>query len=258
MENPVPNFQQFSLLKLCERSDIMALKNHKEQHCIYLCTNKVNGKMYIGATNDFTRRMNEHKNHHKRYRKSEYDAHSELFYDAIREFGWDNFTKEIILECDSFEEREIKEQEMIALYKKKYGEDMMYNYCKGGRGGQTHDMFGEKNPMYGKHWNEDKKKQMASKLKGRKDSDETRKKKSKALKGKKKNPKSYEHRCKPLTIINTNTGEIRKYSSQSEMERDKINRETILKGGITRKGWKLLEEGQETTESADSEKDTIE
>lgn len=30
-------------------------------------------------------------------------------------------------------------------------------------------------------------------------------------------------------------------------------------GGVTRKGWKLfVEEGQETTESIDSEKDTIE
>lgn len=214
--------------------------------------------MYIGGTNDFIRRMVEHKCHSKKYSRSEHNAHTVLFYEDVRKFGWDNFDKRVILECKTFEQREELEKKIIAEYKEKYGEDMLYNYCKGGLGGQTHDVSGKNNPMYGKHKTEEEKRNLSEKLKGRKDSDETRKKKSLASKGKKKNPESYAKKCKPITIININTNEIRTYPSRSEMERNGINPITILKGSTTRKGWKLLEEGQETTESIDNEKDVIE
>lgn len=229
-----------------------------EQHCIYLCVNTINGKMYIGATNNFKRRMNEHKSHHKKECIREHDAEAKLFYEDVRKYGWNNFTNKIILTCDTFEEREQLEKKTIAEYKEKYGEEMIYNYCKGGRGGQTHDISGDKNPMYGKHWDNDKKEQIASKLRGRKDSDETRKKKSEAMKGKKKKPETVAKRSHKITIINIHTDEIREFPSKSEMKRNGIYTPTIIGGGITKDGWKLFEKSQETTENIDSEKDTIE
>lgn len=68
--------------------------------CIYKITNLINNKVYIGQTNDFTRRMREHKN-------KMYGNCSKVLYDAINKYGWDNFTMEMIEDyCENYSERE--------------------------------------------------------------------------------------------------------------------------------------------------------
>lgn len=58
-------------------------------HYIYKHTNKINGKSYIGQT----------KNIKMRWRPEGY-KYCRKFYHAILKYGWDNFTHEILRECD--------------------------------------------------------------------------------------------------------------------------------------------------------------
>lgn len=57
---------------------------------IYKLQNSINGKCYIGRTTNFKKRMSSH----KRNKINDY------LHNAIRKYGWDNFTKEIIYECE--------------------------------------------------------------------------------------------------------------------------------------------------------------
>lgn len=47
------------------------------------------GKIYIGQTKNFVRRMSDHK----------YNTTNKPLYNAIQKYGWDSFEKEIIAEC---------------------------------------------------------------------------------------------------------------------------------------------------------------
>ena len=57
-------------------------------YSIYKATNKVNNKSYIGFDSNFPNRKNSH--------KREYPNKDFKFYRAIRKYGWENFTWEII------------------------------------------------------------------------------------------------------------------------------------------------------------------
>lgn len=66
---------------------------------IYKVTNLINGKAYVGQTNNFHRRYNEHKRHIANGDK--------LLYLAIEKYGWENFLMEIIEEnVENYNERE--------------------------------------------------------------------------------------------------------------------------------------------------------
>jgi len=56
---------------------------------IYKITNKINGKAYIGFT---SRSVEERLQEHRRA------FGNKILYKAIRKYGWDNFTKEVIFE----------------------------------------------------------------------------------------------------------------------------------------------------------------
>ena len=60
---------------------------------IYKATNKINGKSYVGQTCDFHSRVWQHQ---RCYEKEDCDFHR-----AIKEFGFDNFSWEIIETCES-------------------------------------------------------------------------------------------------------------------------------------------------------------
>ena len=112
---------------------------------IYLITNKINGKRYIGKTK-FTidRRWYYH------CKNAEYGVDTP-FYRAIRKYGKENFTVEFL--CEGLDSEEII---MIEVHKPEY------NVTRGGDGGDTssskrykeamvrRNMSGSNNPMYGK------------------------------------------------------------------------------------------------------------
>lgn len=207
--------------------------------CIYKATNIINGKIYIGRTIDFDRRVREHKNHAKK------DGGN--FHKDILKFGFDSFVFEVIEEC-SVEELDSKEIYYINKFKTEFGEEYLYNICKGGLGGCTHDICGKNNPMYGKHMSEETKKRISEKMRGVKKSDETRKRMSEAMRGKKKSKETVAKRSHIISVQNIYTNEVVQFSSKAEMERTiHCNTLTIVSGKTTREGWKLFKQESVST-----------
>ena len=158
---------------------------------IYKATNKVNGKMYIGQTaQSLNKRISKHINDALNNRYNSY------FHRAIRKYGKENFKWEIITECNSQEELNKAEVEMIEKYNTF---ESGYNLTKGGEGqfgfkhsketkekmskrhkgkrfSEKHRMRlseshrGEKHNNYGKHFSEETKKRMSEAQKGEKNS----------------------------------------------------------------------------------------
>ena len=96
---------------------------------IYLATNIVNKKIYVGQTiKSLELRISQHK---KDMLKRDF-----LFYRALRKYGFDNFKWNIIKECASKEELDRAEIELISKLganDKKIG----YNTGAGGSGGDN-------------------------------------------------------------------------------------------------------------------------
>lgn len=92
--------------------------------CVYIHTNKTNGKMYVGQTCQ---------NPKKRWSNGLGYATQQYFYRAIQKYGWDGFEHEIIasnltkFEADNFEKILIKE---LKTYDNQFG----YNITLGGKG----------------------------------------------------------------------------------------------------------------------------
>ena len=88
---------------------------------VYMYTNKVNGRRYIGITNDLERRRKEHLRHS-----------TQLIDRKIKEYGADNFDLVVIF-TGTYEECKIKEQEYIEQYQTLASQNG-YNITKGGDG----------------------------------------------------------------------------------------------------------------------------
>jgi len=134
------------------------------------------GKVYIGRTDNFNRRMVEHKSlSTKKSKKYDY-----ALYRAIRKYGWDSFEKIILVEIDDEVKLKKLEEEFIKAYDAvKRG----YNNIYGSDGGDVYknnperlakmkkinsELFsGEKNPMFGKTHTESTNQKQKQKAKGR-------------------------------------------------------------------------------------------
>lgn len=90
---------------------------------IYKFTSKTTGLSYIGQSVDIERRYKEHKR-----AKNDY-----AFHNAIKKYGWEDFTFEI-LECCNKNELNKKEKYWIAYYNTYYNG---YNETQGGEGSPT-------------------------------------------------------------------------------------------------------------------------
>lgn len=99
---------------------------------IYKITNTENGKVYIGQTNDFQKRMNGHKSTSFNKNSSDYNL---PIHAAIRKYGWDKFNKEIIEELPEDDQRLIDERERFFI---EYFNSLIsgngYNINLGGQG----------------------------------------------------------------------------------------------------------------------------
>lgn len=102
---------------------------------IYKITNKINGKAYIGKTQDFNERQFAH------YKASKNkNSYISVLYRAINKYGWKNFNWEIICECETLEELNEKEIYFIKEYKTFIHDENSngYNLTLGGDGISGH------------------------------------------------------------------------------------------------------------------------
>lgn len=120
-------------------------------YCVYMHTNKINGKKYVGQTVHGDRP-------HKRWDNGNGYKKCPYFYRAIQKYGWDNFEHEIIAnnltpqEADNFERLLIEKLNTT-------NHDNGYNLEPGGTKNKTlseetkkrisESHIGDKNPMYG-------------------------------------------------------------------------------------------------------------
>ena len=157
---------------------------------IYLITNKITGKKYVGQTIHKLKDRWNWGHCSKVKNKSEYYIHR-----AIRKYGVENFKIEQILECYSKEMLTIMETFKIMVN---------HSHCSEGGynltwGGEDNPMFnpeiikksvnnrpsfvGKNNPMYGRKHTDEAKKKIREIHKGKIVSEETRRKMSEAKKG---------------------------------------------------------------------------
>lgn len=131
--------------------------------CVY-CHTTPSGKKYVGITGG---------NPERRWRKGKGYPNNHIFSAAIKKYGWDNITHEILLCGLSAAEAKQKEVELIAKYKssdRKYG----YNFTSGGDG------------TAGYIFTYEDRQKMSQASRGRKLSDAHKKAISEALRGKPK------------------------------------------------------------------------
>ncbi len=106
---------------------------------IYKCTNIVNGKVYIGYTENFKRRLWQHK--YDAFRRNK----NTKLYNAMRKYGFESFTWEIIyaswdkMHCWDAEKMFVAEYDSVSTG---------YNIVDGGKVGPS--LHGTDNGMYGK------------------------------------------------------------------------------------------------------------
>ena len=127
---------------------------------IYITTNKVNNKRYIGQ--------------HKGDFDSKYYGSGKIISNAILKYGTENFVVEILEKCDSKEELNKREKWWIKHFNAVENKSF-YNIAKGGEGGHTIAGYNEEQKaIYSRN--------MSNALKGRVFTDEHKMKISKSLK----------------------------------------------------------------------------
>lgn len=195
--------------------------------CIYLRTNTVNGKQYVGQTKDMKIRDYQWYNTDKMYAGT-------YITNARNKYGTENFKTEILKECDTQEELNQWEQYYIKELNTKYPNG--YNLTDGGYGRSGYKMteeqrlkmcgsgnpmygvhrFGEDNPWYGGHHTEETKLKLSELKKGFKHSEESKQKMSEERKGE-----------KHWNYGNHWSEETKKKLSQSRKDKTKIYQYTL-------------------------------
>lgn len=123
---------------------------------VYGIYNKLNGKLYIGITNNIKRRWSEHKKKSKKITEKSYPIHQ-----ALAKYGISNFVFKNIENTSTLDEANIKEMQWIKLLKE--NNYQLYNQTNGGDGTKgcsnpwtdeqkkkkSIEMSGSNNPMFG-------------------------------------------------------------------------------------------------------------
>ena len=85
----------------------MARKSGKDNYCVYVHINKINGEMYVGQSCDL----------HERWRcQGKNYIQCTKFFHAIKKYEWDNFIHAVIKDNLSLEEADITERELISVF----------------------------------------------------------------------------------------------------------------------------------------------
>lgn len=245
--------------------------NEERQWCVYIHTNKINNKAYIGITNNIKRRWGING---RGYLAKNPDGsyHQPLFANAINKYNdWENDWDHYIF-ADNLTQDDAKRIEvlLIALYKtnglKYRNPDYGYNMTDGGDGmsgyicsdetkhriseskkgkklSEEHkeklrEMFSdEKNPMYGKNG-------VSSPAFGRKDTDEQRRQKSIRMQGNTNMLGKHhsEETKRKIGDANRNPSEKTRERMSRAQKGRYVSEETRRKQSKARKGTYLLED----------------
>ena len=179
---------------------------------IYKITNKTNNKIYVGMTSNINFRWKYgHIRTAKKLINGENIGYKSLLYDAMKKYGIDNFSIEIIEECPI---EIMGEREELWIEKLKSRDPSIgYNICRGGSRGPGGPMFsghkhseetrcqmsanrkGDRNSNYGNRWSQSQElRDLHSKLSsgenngmfGKKQSDESNRKNKEAHLGRRR------------------------------------------------------------------------
>lgn len=125
---------------MIKKYDFYNLNNIPNTSGIYMITNTINNKSYIGQSIHLRKRLTDHRcrSHYSGDRE-----YNKTFYRSIRKYGIENFTIQILEECDKefLDERETYWIEFYDTY------NNGYNETTGGGSGQQH-IKGEKHPNH--------------------------------------------------------------------------------------------------------------
>ena len=167
-------------------------KLESTNYCVYKHTSP-SGKVYIGITG---------REPSKRFQNGSGYVGNEYFSHAIKKYGWDNFSHDILADHLAKAEAEKMERELIAKYNsadREYGYNIdLGGSCAGRRSEETRqkisehhaDLSGENNPLYGKQHSEETRSKIKEALatkhpwRGKKQTEEAKRKISQANKGK--------------------------------------------------------------------------
>jgi len=133
---------------------------------VYLTTNKVNGKKYIGMCKN---------THEKKYLGS-----GKLLKEAIKKYGKENFERIILQVCGTFQELSKAEEYWIKKYNA-VKDESFYNLTSGGFGGNSDylkeywNTFTEEEKKYCRNWSKKDKNGKNNPMFGKKHSEKTKK-----------------------------------------------------------------------------------
>ena len=191
----------------CSKEHLNYIEKFQRYWCVYIHTNKINNKKYIGITKNKV---------YSRWQNGKgYIKFQEVFGRAIQKYGWDNFEHKILFKNLTHEEAKNKEKFLVKYYNTyvNFENSMGYNMTLGGdnhRIGKNEKMSearkGKGNPMYGKNYEDymtqeaiiERRKKVSKALKGRKFSEEHNRKVSESKKGIKQSEKTKERRRKSM------------------------------------------------------------
>lgn len=129
-------------------------------HFLYKITNTIDNKVYIGQSNKENERWRQHKYFARQ------DEPIQYVHRAMKKYGIENFSYEVIAMCRTQEDADETEKTLIIQYDSQNKENG-YNISRGGDLIWNRGLPKEQQPMYGKHHSEESRKKISKSSTGK-------------------------------------------------------------------------------------------